>query len=646
MPTCTCTSGMNMSMTRCGLEVGGHLTVKSSGIPVFWVLAAFLASAIFTITAVLVAYLSGSLDDEFMDDVDREVTKWSRAKGKKLVAPLRKIFGHPVSSPSSTTDSDRDLQVRKSEARKQAVTQFILILSDQQLVTGMAILISGIVSQNQLTSYQFSVVLSLAWFSSTTHLATLDVLRIYLRTHSTIRMIRVIGMIVVLVLLIYAFAVANRSYAWSNKVPVQCLFTHGVRPIPNTLIESSFFNSWFANFSWSMALVLIIYEYLTRIWELYFNYGLLARFRSRFSLRKALYQSPLLLTALKLSPDEYREVYDAAIRFGRMRMFMSVLPPLMYGGFFLIDRTFLSSFTVVAFSLSYGLSQVALFRWLAAPELDEESRFLGFGQIMALALLILPFMAAGECYYDYVEKRTRFTTSSSQAPAGSTHSPDRHATEYPGERETSVTQIDEHSDSQIVRAEYSRSQKQLVKYFALEVYTIRQVERHSPEQGGIHRELLDEIKKYVVMEHQKLKLGLQDTTTARIVTVCVDFIIPFLFAGGVVPLASLVLESASPAPEPANPILERFSQSGYILASVVLAFLVISKILNAVGRILTMGHAASAQCENILKQLVIPAEVGEAPAVELERVAERTVTGLMEEGRRRRSQNGVNRYMG
>jgi len=52
----------------------------------------------------------------------------------------------------------------------------VLAFSDQQLVTGLALLIS-IYTKGDITVYTFQVAASLAWFSSTIHLATLVVLK-------------------------------------------------------------------------------------------------------------------------------------------------------------------------------------------------------------------------------------------------------------------------------------------------------------------------------------------------------------------------------------------------------------------------------------------------------------------------------------
>jgi hypothetical protein len=63
-----------------------------------------------------------------------------------------------------------------SERSQEAFESFILAFSDQQLVTGLALLLSAYF-KGDITVYSFQVASSLAWFSSTIHLATLVVLK-------------------------------------------------------------------------------------------------------------------------------------------------------------------------------------------------------------------------------------------------------------------------------------------------------------------------------------------------------------------------------------------------------------------------------------------------------------------------------------
>ncbi|KAF1995262.1 hypothetical protein P154DRAFT_393041, partial [Amniculicola lignicola CBS 123094] len=61
--------------------------------------------------------------------------------------------------------------------RQEALTRFILSLSDQQLVTGLGILVAAVSNQCTLSGAEFDIALSLAWFSATVHLVALDVLQ-------------------------------------------------------------------------------------------------------------------------------------------------------------------------------------------------------------------------------------------------------------------------------------------------------------------------------------------------------------------------------------------------------------------------------------------------------------------------------------
>ena len=91
--------------------------------------------------------------------------------------------------------------------RRENMIQFILALSDQQLVTGLAILIAGVSHQGSFTRYEWVAIHNLAWFSSTTHLATLDVLGSHFRSQRNVRAARTFGIIAFLLLLDYLFII-------------------------------------------------------------------------------------------------------------------------------------------------------------------------------------------------------------------------------------------------------------------------------------------------------------------------------------------------------------------------------------------------------------------------------------------------------
>ncbi|KAH0562533.1 hypothetical protein GP486_002781 [Trichoglossum hirsutum] len=113
---------------------------------------------------------------------------------------------------------------RPSNLWEKELQKVVLMFSDQQLVTGIAILGSGY-SQLRcgLSSYHWQITAYLAWFSSVTHLATLTALRQYFRKYPVIRNWRACFMIVLAVMLGVSL-VPTGSEEWSDSLPAQCYF--------------------------------------------------------------------------------------------------------------------------------------------------------------------------------------------------------------------------------------------------------------------------------------------------------------------------------------------------------------------------------------------------------------------------------------
>lgn len=106
----------------------------------------------------------------------------------------------------------------------------VLMFSDIQATTGLAVML-GAYSQlhRGLNAYHWQVAISLAWFSSLTHLATLSSLRGYFLDRPKIAIYRATYMGILLVLLIVAYSTtgyvqqsrADQSSSW----PADCLFS-------------------------------------------------------------------------------------------------------------------------------------------------------------------------------------------------------------------------------------------------------------------------------------------------------------------------------------------------------------------------------------------------------------------------------------
>ena len=128
----------------------------------------------------------------------------------------------------------------------QVVESAILLISDLQLITSLAILISGYVQLLRGVSlYLWDTIVELAWFSALTHLATLTSLRHFFRSRPTMATGRVVLMGLILVLLSVACVPTGflpgqaydppnsgqenmpryRMYDYFRSVPALCLYS-------------------------------------------------------------------------------------------------------------------------------------------------------------------------------------------------------------------------------------------------------------------------------------------------------------------------------------------------------------------------------------------------------------------------------------
>lgn len=109
----------------------------------------------------------------------------------------------------------------------EALEKAVLAFSDQQCITGIAILLSGysqlsLKNTNPMTVYNWQLAVDLAWFSSITHLTTLTCLRHYFRKRGALSNFRIACMAVNAVIL--AVSIGSTGWALDNQgVPALCL---------------------------------------------------------------------------------------------------------------------------------------------------------------------------------------------------------------------------------------------------------------------------------------------------------------------------------------------------------------------------------------------------------------------------------------
>ena len=112
----------------------------------------------------------------------------------------------------------------QQEKHKQyeAIQRFVLTLSDQQIVTGLAIFIIGYSRHCTIFTYHFFIIVALGWFSATTHLSTLTILNDYFKNAPTLRYTRLLGMLLTFIMLFVGLLVLYTRLDF--RVRVQCRF--------------------------------------------------------------------------------------------------------------------------------------------------------------------------------------------------------------------------------------------------------------------------------------------------------------------------------------------------------------------------------------------------------------------------------------
>ncbi|KAF0320471.1 hypothetical protein GQ607_012227 [Colletotrichum asianum] len=297
----------------------------------YGILAAFFGSALVTIAAVLLAYYHDAIDDDLMTDLDhqfkieiRSIVREAKEGVERLLRGLiKRVFRQvaELSTARSNTQHRGDLRKRRTAC----FNQFVLSLSDQQLVTGLALLLITVSSQNDLSGYEFSVAHSLAWFSSTTHLATLDVLRPTLkRQNRYILAIRVLGVLSILVLLTYTSYRVSSNMS-ESKLPASCT----KRQVEVDIIMV------YELAQTTLVLLVIWGGYICRLLDIWLNdeFDLWA-WASRAQLEKYPEPRPLNLSQRRAKALANRRV--------------------TMGGFY-YNRSFLSIMPMISFSFSYGV---------------------------------------------------------------------------------------------------------------------------------------------------------------------------------------------------------------------------------------------------------------------------------------------------
>lgn len=158
-------------------------------------------------------------------------------------------------------------------------------MCDIQIFTGISVLISGFVLLfKELQAYHWQLIVYIAWFSSTTHISAMTVLRSYLRERRVETSVRFGLMLCLLIMLIIAF-IPTAFFDWANSYMSRCSVAKASSPalcffdIPNARKLSTDLNlvncgsmtppSNPAGQSMVLSLVLLIFGFVSRSVKLF-----------------------------------------------------------------------------------------------------------------------------------------------------------------------------------------------------------------------------------------------------------------------------------------------------------------------------------------------------------------------------------------
>ena len=343
---------------------------------------AYFATALLTIGAIVLAYFTDSLPTWYTNELDRRVISHSY---RKLPTWIRK-------TPRG-----------------------------QQLVTGLAILIGALAQQCQVKILEFQIAVALAWFSTTTHLATLIMLREYFVKHPIVRRYRIAGILAILILLFFSLMASQIiGSGMYPGVPLQCIFLGS--PVPQsaskkfcpTLHDIQYLSYGYTKFSASFSILLPVFTtvslvstYVYAMVQLRHKTGDETAARRFFVVAYLRFFVPHS-NELRSRGMLQKQTLDALVansmakrRISRLKSMEQTRAPvrLCSGLHYFYPSSFLSTFTSVAFTFSHGVTSTIVARWNSTVAIAANSNTVDFGQLVFLLLLAIPFLTAIEAVY-------------------------------------------------------------------------------------------------------------------------------------------------------------------------------------------------------------------------------------------------------
>ncbi|GAB1741054.1 hypothetical protein NU219Hw_g6304t1 [Hortaea werneckii] len=295
-----------------------------------------------------------------------------------------------------------------------ALQKATIIFADQQIITGIGILVAGYANLNSgISAYHWQIITYLAWMSSNVHLTTLTLLRDWLDANRVLRRWRIAGMTILLLLLIAAL-IPTTKYVWISAlrnaplrelsyystdkendglglgIPAKCFWDFrdpsGGELFRDVNIDSPF------------SFAILILGYVWKLGQLYNG--------SRTWSKKWLRCVPEWLlerVAIHELRSEHSWPFGSRMRY---RIIMLVYVPMV--AWFEFLESFAASLWLLLLGLIWGSMQIFLPRNSAPSHVIRKESVWGFGQILPLLFLLQPAAATFEHFYaSHVDRKFR-----------------------------------------------------------------------------------------------------------------------------------------------------------------------------------------------------------------------------------------------
>lgn len=279
-------------------------------------------------------------------------------------------------------DSKRDFWVP-------VIKKVVLSLSDQQLLTGLAVLIAGFWTHCSISVYHFALVNDLAWFSASVHLITLDMLQDYFLKRPVLRNWRV-ALIISMALLLIASTVMQGHYEWYGSWPydAQCLFDDLIGNIGGTPRYWMFVSLALICIFYPMN-ILVLFEQPTNLLELWLE----AKPRET---QKRTIKSLKEKRSNMTTPTSFK---GSMTRFGYTLLIMAVSTiSWMYFALVALIGSRTCNLALDTFWFAYSLWGIIEDRAIPTSEMNGNENAMSFGQIVPILLLSSIVLVFREAY--------------------------------------------------------------------------------------------------------------------------------------------------------------------------------------------------------------------------------------------------------